>query len=371
MHFLPYICESRVAPRPPYTIGVFRGEGIGAEVIDAALLVLDAVQCAGFGPFDVRFGGAIGKEAERSGGSALPPEAVEFCAATFSSGGAVLHGPGGGRFVYELRKQFDLFCKISPTEPPEAVAAGPLRKETTRGVDVLFVRENVSGVYQGAWTESRSSEGRVAHHEFTYTESQVRRIVRVAVALAAQRRNRLAVVLKDGGIPTISRLWLDCAIDEASPVGVEVETINVDYAAYRVVSAPRSLDVVVTPNLLGDILVDLSGVLLGSRGLSYSGNFSPHGAAVYQTNHGAAYDLAGQGVANPAGQIFSLAMLLRESFGLDAAADLILAAVDDVWRQGWRTADLHEPGCTVVGTQEFAGLVAGVLARPLEQAMGS
>jgi 3-isopropylmalate dehydrogenase len=132
----------------------------------------------------------------------------------------------------------------------------------------------------------------------------------------------------------------------------------VDYEAYRLIQHARDLDLIVTSNLFGDILCDLGAVLLGSRGLSFSGNFSGDGAAVYQTNHGAAYDLAGTDQANPVGQIFSLSMLLRESFGLSAAAGLIEAAVAYVWQRGWRTADLASPGSPVIGTCEMADRVA-------------
>ena len=121
---------------------------------------------------------------------------------------------------------------------------------------------------------------------------------------------------------------------------------------------PRELDVVVTSNLFGDILVDLGGVLMGARGLTYSGNFTADGSAVYQTNHGAAYDLAGKDRANPIGQIYSLAMLLRESFGLAHAAGLIEAGVAQVLRQGWRTFDVMEPGCRLVGTRLMGKLIA-------------
>ena len=111
------------------------------------------------------------------------------------------------------------------------------------------------------------------------------------------------------------------------------------------------------------VLVDLRGVLRGARALGVSGNFSTT-AAVYQTNHGAAHDLAGTNVANPVGQIYSLAMLLRESFGLAAAADQVEHAVRKVWQEGWRTADLWEPGCRPAGTREMGELVAAAVMRP-------
>jgi 3-isopropylmalate dehydrogenase len=149
----------------------------------------------------------------------------------------------------------------------------------------------------------------------------------------------------------------------AKAAGLTARTVNVDYAAYGLIQHARQFDVVVAPNLFGDVLVDISSVLLGSRALGYSGNFSSTTTAVYQTNHGAAHDLAGKNQANPVGQIFALAMLLRESFDLMDAADRIEHAVREVWRQGWRTADLAEPGCRPAGTREMGELVAAAVAR--------
>jgi 3-isopropylmalate dehydrogenase len=135
--------------------------------------------------------------------------------------------------------------------------------------------------------------------------------------------------------------------------------MNVDLAGYELIRNPARFDVLVAPNLFGDILADLAGLLVGSRGATYSGNFNASGqAAVYQTNHGCAHDLAGTNSANPAGQILSLAMLLRESFGMEEAASHIERALAQSWRKGWRTADLAEPGCRVVGTSEMAEQVA-------------
>jgi len=237
--------------------------------------------------------------------------------------------------------------------------AGCLKPDHVRSVDVLVVRENVSGIYQGRWERSGSpTEGRTAEHWFAYTEADVRRILEVAARLAQQRRGELVVVYKEAGIPAMSALWADCASEIASAAGVRHSLMDVDHAAFRLVQHAGDLDVLVAPNLFGDVLADVGAVLLGSRGITYSGNFAADGAAVYQTNHGAAYDLVGAHRANPVGQIFALAMLLRESFGPLQEADLIEGAVADVWRQGWRTADLAERGCRLASTQQMADMVA-------------
>ena len=347
-------------------VGVLRGEGIGPEVIDAALVVLRAVASYSSAQFDLRFGGAIGQEAERLSGQALSEEVITFCREVFAANGAVLAGPGGGRFVYDLRRTFDLFCKINPIVVSQELNQQPAPPDGSQppNIDIVVVRENLGGVYQGEWDETVSSDHeRIAHHRLTYRQTQVTRILGVAARIAQQRKAALTVVTKIAGLPSISRLWHDCAAKIADEAEVAWSVAEIDYAAYLMVQHPQQLEVVVTPNLFGDILSDLGGVLLGSRGLCFGGNFASDGTAVYQTNHGGARDLAGADRANPVGQIFSLAMMLRESFGLTAEAAWIERAVRDVWRAGWGTADFPRRaagalGIKILGTKAFAKRVA-------------
>ena len=337
-------------------IGVIPGEGVGPEVVEAALTVLRAVEQTGDFRAEVRRGGVIGLESETRGNGALSADVVDFCGQVFADGGAVCTGAGGGRFVYDLRKRFDLYWKLSPIRVREELAGvSRFRSDHVRGVDLLLVRETISGLYQGRWSLDGASEnGRRAEHVYGAGERDVRRVLDVAATLAAERSGRLAIVVKRGGAPAISQLWEECAEAVTEAHGLSSSLLDVDYAAYRMLQDPRELDVVVAPNLFGDVLADLGGVLLGSRGLTYGASFSSAGAAVYQTNHGSAYDLAGSDRANPAGQILALAMLLRESLGRADEAALIEDALAAVWRSGWRTFDVAEPGCTVVGTREFA-----------------
>jgi 3-isopropylmalate dehydrogenase len=351
------------------TVGVLPGEGVGPDVIAAALAVLSAVESMSDARFETSTGGAIGRAAEASSGRALTDDVCGFCDEVFQRGGAVLAGPGGGRFVYDLRRRFDLFCKISPLQPIAALMdAGRMKAQSVAGADILLVRENVGGVYQGEWREiADEREGRLCEHSFRYSERQVRRILGVAARLAAGRRGRLSVVIKDSGVPGMSALWRDLGREEAASAGVEVGFVDIDLAAYRLMQEPLTFDVIAAPNLFGDVLADLGAVLLASRGVSFSGNFSDAGAAVYQTNHGSAHDLAGQGRANPLGQVASLAMMLRESFGLAREAGWIDAAVEEVMRHGFRTFDVAEPGTTVVGTAEMGDRIAAAVrkqARP-------
>lgn len=355
--------RARPDPSGPHEVAVFAGEGVGPDVVAAALGVLAAVEAATDLRVALRAGGPIGVDAEATHGVPLPEHAADLCGATLERGGAVLCGPGGGRFVYDLRRRFDLFCKLVPLKVHDELLAGHrLRADHVRGVDLVVVRDNAGGVYQGTWSESIGPRGRVATHAFGYEEPDVRRIVQVAARLAAARRGDFTVVLKDGGVPSVSRLWRDCAREEARALGVRADFANVDLVAYQLIQDPRGFDVVVTPNLFGDVLADLGSVLEGSRGLSFSGNFTPTGAGVYQTNHGAAYDLVGTDRANPVAQIFSLAMLLRESFGRAREAAIIEDAVRGVWRAGFTTADLPSPERRVVGTRELALRVADEVA---------
>jgi 3-isopropylmalate dehydrogenase len=340
-------------------VGVLPGEGVGPDVVGAALRVLAALEEAGGPAFDLRKGGPIGVEAEARYGKPLPDEVVSFCADVFAAGGAVLAGAGGGRFVYDLRDRFDLFYKLSPLRVyEELVGTTRFLPNHVRGVDILVVRENACGFYHGAWRLSEDDAGRRAEHRFDVMEAGVRRLLSVACEHATRRRGHVAVVVKAGGVPAVSQLWRDCARALADETGVAYSILEVDHAAYYLVQQPHDLDVVAAPDLYGDILADLGGALLGSRGLTYSGNFSADGAAVYQTNHGGAYDLAGADQANPSGQILSLAMMLRESFGLAREAELVEEALRASWRAGWRTFDIAEPGSNVVGTCEFADRVA-------------
>lgn len=364
-------CLATAAPAPDkrsVLLGVLPGEGVGPEVIGAALDVLTGVADAAGLQVEVRTGGPIGRMAEPLYGAALSEEVTGFCADIFARGGAILNGPGGGRYVYDLRKRFDLFFKISPLCHAHALpAASRIKAKALRRLNILIARENSGGIYQGEWNEQQRSGERVAEHRTEYSEKQVRRFLHAAARLARGRNGRLTVVWKEAGVPTISKLWRDCAADAADTCGVAFAMIDIDLMGYRLIQDAAAFDVVAAPNLCGDVLADLGAVLLGSRGLSFSGNWSERGEGVYQTNHGAAYDLAGSDRANPVGQIFSLAMLLRESFGLSREANAIEEAVRRAWRDGFQTEDVALTGSRVVGTREMGRHIADYAGQILRE----
>jgi 3-isopropylmalate dehydrogenase len=346
-----------------HVIGVLPGEGVGPEVVPVALRLLSLLAAHSKRQFDISEGGPIGYPAIAASGSSLSPQVKQFAGDIFDADGALFCGPGGDRFVYELRKAFDLFCKFTPIKPlPELQAAGAVREATVAGVDIIAVRENMGGIYQGSWSTGTDSQGRrVASHQFEYTEEMVNRILGVALKLAAGRRKRLHLVLKPGGVPSISRLWRECAEAKATAHGVELFEQEVDNTVYQLIANPRQFDVILSPNMFGDVIADCGSLLLASRGLSYSGNFNAKGNAAFQTGHGAARDIAGKDIANPIGQIMSLAMMLRESFGWHEADQLLNEAVKLTLRAGFCTHDVALPGGKILGTQAFGAEVEKTL----------
>jgi 3-isopropylmalate dehydrogenase len=339
----------------PLEIGVFPGEGSSPELVAAAMRLVESVVSHSGLDLNVVVGGAIGLDARRATGADLPDEAAELVGRVFARGGAILAGAGGGRFVYDMRKRFGLGLKLNPIRSFPSV--------TPSNFDVLVVRETSEGLYEGASREEGSGADLRITHEVVATEGTTRSFLDAAARIAAARTGRLAVACKGAGIPAITDMWRAAADHAARRHGVAVEHLEIDFAAYRLVRNPASFDVLAAANCFGDILSDLGGLLMGSRGVTYGGAFSSEGFAAYQTNHGAAYDLAGAGRANPVGQMFAATMMLRESFGLEHEADCIERAIGRVWSAGWTTFDMiHAAGSLhVCSTLEFTERVQEAL----------
>jgi 3-isopropylmalate dehydrogenase len=239
------------------------------------------------------------------------------------------------------------------------VDASILRPERVAGTDILLVRDNSGGIYQGdhGWLTDDS-----AFHSFHYNREQVTAVIDVAVRAAESRDGRLAVVVKPGGIPSVSQLWQEVS-EEKSSGKVSLEILEIDNACYQLASEPTRFDVIASPNMFGDVLGDTASVALGSRGLSYSANFSPEGFGVYQTAHGAAYDIAGTDTANPIAHVLSLAWLLESSLNRADLAAHVRHAVATVLARDIRTADIAGPGSTVVGTRAMTNHIVEEIAR--------
>ena len=346
-------------PDDDHHVGILVGEGVGAEIMPVTVDLLKRLADQSTRRFSVTVGGLIGETAKEKCGTSLSPEVVEFARTIFDRRGALFCGPGGDRFVYELRREFDLYCKFTPIKPcPELRESGPIRPEVVASADIVAVRENLGGVYQGRWDEIECSGEATARHFFEYRESAVRRIVDVAMRLSSRRHGRVHLALKPAGVPSISALWRRCAQERAKEVGILLFELEIDNAAFQLIANPGQFDVVLSPNMFGDVLADCGALLLASRGLSYSGNFNDDGAGVYQTGHGAARDIAGRGIANPLGQVLALGMMLRESFSWPEADRALRRAVAATLAAGYRTLDIATRGATVLGTRDFGDQLA-------------
>jgi 3-isopropylmalate dehydrogenase len=245
---------------------------------------------------------------------------------------------------------------------PELDDVRIVKPEAAREVDILVVRENLGGVYQGETRELPTSNGgRVLEHRFYHPEAEARRFLAAAARLARQRRGQLTLVHKAGGLPQLAGLWKSVGEEAAAAEGVEFRFLDIDFACYLMLQEARTLDVLAAPNCFADILSDLGGILMGGRGLTFGSSYGSGGEAVYQTNHGAAYDLQGTGKGNPLGQILSMSMMLRESFRLVDAAEAIEAAVRQVVAEGVRTGDIATAGGRVAGTAELTERIVAEL----------
>ena len=329
------------------TIAVVDGEGVGPSIIEAALEVLAAAtEVSGRAVGVIRSAPLADRD---EFGLVVGDSIRSFYSEAFANAVPILHGPAGGRFVYQLRHEFELAVKHTPIEVcPEMTNASIVDARRAAGADLLIVRDNAGGIYQGDFVRDGDSATQTAR----YTVEQVETVIASAVEAASTRNRRLTVVTKPGGVPTISRLWREVA-ERIVPDSIELDFLEIDNACFQVLADPTRFDVIATPNMFGDVLGDTATALLGSRGMAYSANFGADGRAVYQTAHGAAHDLAGTDTANPVAQILSLAWLLRHSLGLDSEAAMIVAAVRNELGRNVRTPDVADEDSMVVGTARF------------------
>jgi len=365
-------------------IAVLPGDGVGTEVAAEAVRVLGAVAERHGHTFEFQEG-LVGGAGIDAVGDPLPPATREIAGAADAVflgavGGPKWSDPGAPmrpeQGLLALRSLLGVYANLRPvTVHPALVDATPLKPERVRGVDILFVRELTGGLYFGERTHERDAQGRSqrASDLCTYTRDEVARVVRVAGTAARGRQGRVLSVDKANVLAT-SRLWREVTMQVMADEfpDVRLEHALVDAFAMQLIQAPARYDVIVTENLFGDILTDEAAVLAGSIGLLPSasiGDVGPggHRRGLYEPIHGSAPDIAGKGVANPAGAILSGALLLRHSLGLEVEAAEIEGAVAHVITQGWRTVDCVAEGETACSTGAFgdavlAQLEAGALA---------
>ena len=358
-------------------IAVLAGDGIGPEVTTEATNILRAV--AEFGGHDFSFMPLlIGGVAITETGTPLPKATLEMA---LECDAVLLGAVGDNKFnsltpdkrpeagLLQIRQALGGFANLRPSIAYKALAASsPLRPEVTEGVDMLFVRELLGGLYFGAPREW-NREMDFAINTMRYTKAEVVRVARVAFELAGKRRRKVTSVDK-ANVLEVSQLWRATVTEVAADYPeVTLEHQLVDSMAMHIMNTPRNFDVVLTENLFGDILSDEAGVITGSLGMLPSATIGGT-VNLYEPVHGSAPDIAGKGKANPLGAILTVAMILRHSAGLDQDATAIENAVTRVLDAGYRTTDIargQAAGQTTVSTQEMGKLVHQALAQAIDQ----
>ncbi|WP_413429638.1 3-isopropylmalate dehydrogenase [Synechococcus sp. Cu2B8-bc1011] len=346
---------------PQHRVVLLPGDGIGPEITDVAKQLLEAVSSRH--GFSLEFSEApIGGSAIDATGEPLPASTLEACKAADA---VLLAAIGSPRFdslpreqrpesgLLALRSGMELFANLRPVKiVPALIGASSLRPEVVEGVDLMVVRELTGGIYFGQPKGRVQADGEErAFNTMTYSDSEIDRIARVAFKLAAERRGQLCSVDK-ANVLDVSQLWRDRVEGMKSDyASVDVSHLYVDNAAMQLVRDPRQFDVVLTGNLFGDILSDISAMLTGSIGMLPSASLGSEGPGLYEPVHGSAPDLAGQDKANPMAMVLSAAMMLRTGLKQNAAADDLERAVDRVLAAGFRTGDLMSEGCTALGCQ--------------------
>jgi len=345
-----------------HTVAVLRGDGIGPEIIDSAVAVLKRIGEIFGTTFELRTG-EIGGSAIDKFGDPLPDETLKIC---LDSEAVLLGAVGGPKWddlptdkrpekgLLRIRKELDLYANLRPAKVWEPlISASPLREEVVKGTDMIVVRELTGDVYYGEPRGIFREEGkRVGVNTMRYTEDEIRRVVRKAFEIALMRRRKLTSVDKSN-VLEVSGLWKEVVEEERKNFPeVEVEHLYVDNCAMQIVRRPSTFDVIVTGNIFGDILSDEAGVVVGSLGMLPSASIGDR-YALYEPVHGSAPDIAGKGIANPIATILSTAMMLKYSFGMAQAHDLIEKAIEKVLEEGLRTPDIYSEGCRKVGTKEM------------------
>ena len=354
-----------------YQIAVISGDGIGPDVVEQTLKVMDKV--------GEKFGHTFNYTKVLAGGCAidatgacLPQETIDICKAS----DAVLLGAVGGwkwdnlpgdqrpeRALLGLRKALGLFANLRPALLFEQLAdASPLKPEILAGgLDIVVVRELTGGIYFGEKGHRDTDLGPAAYDIEQYAEGEVRRIAKVAFDMAMKRSKHVTSVDKATVLES-SRLWRRVVAEVAQDYPeVTLDNLYVDNAAMQLVRNPRQFDVIVTSNIFGDILSDEASQITGSIGMLPSASLAEGNFGMYEPVHGSAPDIAGQDKANPMATILSAAMMLRYTFGLGAEADAIENAVKSVLDQGYRTPDLYAGQGTQVGTAQMGDLIAAAI----------
>ena len=361
-----------------YKIALLEGDGIGPEIMAEAIKILKLVEIRNSITFEL-LPGAFGANAYFSHGHSFPDETKSLC----DEADAILKGPIGLNHkdskkipvdmqpergaLLPLRRRYDTFANFRPVYLPKGIAHfSPLKPEIIGdGIDLIIIRELVGGLYFGNKEVGTNDQGkRYVHETLEYDEDQIARIAKVAFDTAQKRKKVLHNIHKSNVLKS-SVLWNEIIGEVGVEYpDVEIEHILVDAAATYLCLNPRQFDVMVMENMFGDILSDQGGGILGSLGLMPSACVGPE-KAYYEPSHGSAPDIAGEGIANPYSMIGSVAMMLEMSFNMVKEAKNIWQAMQNVFAQGYSTADLLTPGSNIkmIKTNEFGDLVAKELIK--------
>ncbi len=333
-----------------YKIGLLKGDGIGPEIVESAVRVLEAVGkkrgiAFAFTPY------LIGGAAIDACGEPLPADTVKGC---LQSDSVLLGAVGGPKWdalsgekrpekaLLGIREAMGLFTNLRPAKLyPVLKDACPLRADIAEdGFDIMIVRELTGGIYFGERGYREGKYGEEAFDTERYSRTEIERIVRVAFETARKRRKKVTSIDKANVLET-SRLWRKIVHEIATEYpDVTVNDILVDNAAMQLVRNPSQFDVIVTSNMFGDILSDEASQITGSIGMLPSASLGEGTRGLYEPIHGSAPDIAGQGKANPIATILSASMMLLYAFDERSAADDVVSAVDKTLEAGYRTADL-------------------------------
>ena len=353
-------------------IAVLPGDGIGPEIVDEAVKVLQAL--------DLRFEmetAPVGGAAYEAAGHPLPETTLKLAQAA----DAILFGAVGDwkydtldrplrpeQAILGLRKHLGLFANFRPAICyPQLTHASSLKPELVAGLDILIIRELTGDIYFGQPRGRRTAAdghfpgAEEAYDTMRYSRPEIERIAHVAFQAARKRGGKLTSVDKANVLETF-QFWKDVVTEVGAQYpDVKLDHLYVDNAAMQLVKAPKAFDVIVTGNMFGDILSDEAAMLTGSIGMLPSASLNAKNQGLYEPSHGSAPDIAGKGIANPLATILSAAMMLRYSLNQPEAAARIEAAVQRVLEQGLRTGDIHSEGCRKVGTREMGDAVVAAL----------
>ena len=350
---------------------ILPGDGVGKEIVAQAIKVIDSLNTNHDMGMNLVHG-LIGGSAYDETGSPLPEEtliAAKEC-------DSILLGAVGGqqweslerelrpeRGLLGIRAELDLFSNLRPAILyPQLANASTLKNEVVSGLDLMIVRELVGGIYFGQPRGIEIKDGeRFGVNSATYSESEIARIGHSAFQIAQKRDKRVCSVDK-ANVLEVGELWRE-VMEEVSQHYPDVELTHmlVDTAAMQLVRAPKQFDVMVTSNLFGDILSDCAAMLTGSIGMLPSASLNKNNYGMYEPIHGSAPDIAGKGIANPLATIISVSMMLRYSLNQEPLADKIIAAVNVVLDQGYRTKDISAVGDKIVGTEVMGDLIVDAI----------